>query len=130
MKVDTNQKSFLKKTIPFTAFVAGLCCFTPLILVMLGLSSVAFASSLADVFYGQYKWVFRGVALLLLLSSIFWYIRKKENVCSLDDFKRKRTKIINLVLISLILFVIGYIIWLYVIVHYLGVFYGIWANYG
>ena len=130
MKLDTNQKSFLKKTIPLTAFIAGLCCFTPLVLVMLGLSSVAFATSLADTLYGTYKWIFRGVALLLLLGAIFWYLRMKENVCTFDDFKRKRRKIINLVLISLILGILIYIFWLYVVVHYVGVFYGIWANYG
>ena len=130
MALDKEQKSFLKKTIPVTAFIAGLCCFSPLVLVMLGLSSVAFASSLANTLYGSYKWIFRGVALLLLLGAIFWYIRKKENVCSFEDFKRKRNKIINFVLIAIILGVLLYLFWLYVVVHFVGVWYGVWANYG
>lgn len=125
--LDTNQKSFLKKLLPTTAFLAGLCCFTPAVLVLLGLSSVSFAASLADTLYGTYKWVFRGAALLFMLAALFWYFYKKEGICTLDAAKRNRTRIINTVLLAVLIAVVLYILWLYVAVHYLGVWLGIWS---
>jgi hypothetical protein len=71
-EISKEQKSFLKKIIPFSAFVGGLCCFTPVVLVLLGISSVTFAISLTDLLYGQYVWVFRGSALLFLSIGLIW----------------------------------------------------------
>lgn len=129
MPLDDNERSFLKKTIPFSAFVAGLCCFSPVVLVLLGLSTASFASSLAGTLYGSYKWVFRGIGLLILLLALFWYFYKKEKVCTIDELKKKRRKILNLVLITLILGILAYIVWLYVVVEIIGVLLGIWSWY-
>ena len=104
---------------------AGLCCLTPIILVLLGLSGLAFAGSLADNLYYNYKWVFRGIGLLLLGISLVIYFRKK-GICTLDQVKRKKNKIINIVLISLIVAVLAYLFWLYVVLEYIGKFLGIW----
>ena len=126
LTLDKKQKSFLKKLIPTVAVIGVLCCLTPVILVLFGLSTVAFAASLADTLYGSYKWAFRGVSLVLLLASLGWYFYKKENVCSLDAVKKKRTKIINFTLLTLGIGVVAYIIWLYVVVELIGIGLGIW----
>jgi len=126
-RLDKEQKSFLKKAIPLAALIGGLCCFTPVILVLLGLSSVAYAASLSDTLYYGYKWVFRGAALLFLTIGLIWYFWKKEKVCSFDALKRKRRKIINFTLLVLLIGVIAYIIWLYVIVEIIGLLLGIWG---
>ena|SRR3989344_1904914 len=107
-------------------FVASLCCFTPLIFVLFGLSSVAFASSLADILYGQYKWMFRTVGFILLAVSLFIYFRKR-GICTIDQAQKNRRQIINTILIAIIVFILGYMIWLYVVVEYIGVFLGIWG---
>ena len=125
--MDNNQKSFLKRVLPVSAFIAGLCCFTPIVLVLLGVSTVSYAASLSDILYGQYKWLFRGIALLFLLSSLYWYFYKKEKICTIDEAKKKRKKIINLILVTLISGIIIYIIWLYVIVEIIGILLGIWS---
>ncbi|MEE9525845.1 MAG: hypothetical protein V3V78_04540 [Candidatus Woesearchaeota archaeon] len=122
-----EQKGFLKKIVPIVAFIGGLCCFTPVILVLFGLGTVAFAASLSDKLYGTYKWVFRGSALLFLAASLFWYFYKKEKVCTIDALKKKRRHIINFTLIVLIAGILAYIIWLYVIVELIGIFLGIWG---
>jgi hypothetical protein len=124
--LDQRQRSYLKKAIPSVAFVAGLCCFTPVVLVLLGLGSISFAASLSDTLYGQYKWAFRGVALVFLLLSIWWYFYKVENICTFDAAKRNRNRIINMIAIAVIIAIIVYVIWLYVVVHYLGVLLKIW----
>ena len=119
-----NWKEILKIT-GLPVVFASLCCLTPIILVLLGLSTVAFAASLSDVLYGSYKWVFRGVGLLLLTVSLIIYFRSK-GVCSIDEAKRQRKRIINTVLIVLIAAVVGYAIFLYVIVELVGILLGIW----
>ena len=121
-----SQKSFLQKIIPAAAFIGGLCCFTPVILVLLGLSSVTFAASLSDTLYGQYKWIFRGTALLLLFGALGWYLYTKEHICTLDKLKQEKRKVINLVLLAVVIGVIAYTIWLYVIVEIMGLLLEIW----
>ena len=122
-------KELLKVTgIPVV--IASLCCLSPLILVLLGVSTVSFAGSLADTFYGDYKWVFRGVGLLALIFSLVFYFRRSKGICTLDEAKKRRQEIINMTLVALIVGVLGYLFFLYVVVHYGGVFLDIWADYG
>lgn len=106
--------------------IASLCCLSPLILVVLGVSTVSFASSLADTFYGQYKWVFRGVGLLALAISLYLYLTRTKGICTIDEAVRRRNEIINYAALTLIAGVLGYIFFLYVVVHYWGVWLTLW----
>ena len=121
-----NWKDLFKITgIP--VLFASLCCLAPIILVLFGLSTVAFAASLSDILYGQHKWAFRIVGLSLLTISLFIYFRKKR-ICTIDQAKKQRKKIINIIFLTFIFAVIAYIFWLYVIIEYVGVFLGLWEN--
>ncbi len=123
-----NLKELLKITgIP--AVIASLCCLSPLILVLFGLSSVSFASSLADTLYGEYKWVFRAAGLLLLTAALIFYFRRSKGICTIDEAKKRRQEIVNIVIITLFTGVLLYILFLYGIVHYIGVFLGLWVDY-
>lgn len=126
-EITPSQKSFLKKILPASAFIGGLCCFAPVVLVLFGISSVSFAASLSSTLYGTYKWMFRGTAFLFLLAALFWYFYKKEKVCTIDEFKKKRRTIINFALIAIILAIMAYVIWLYVIVEVIGLAIGVWG---
>lgn len=105
--------------------IASLCCLSSVVLVLFGLSTVSFAASLASTLYGSYKWMFRGIGFLLLVLSLLFYFRQK-GICTLDEAKRKKTMIINTVILSLIIAVLGYPFFLYVVVEYLGILLGIW----
>lgn len=119
-----KPKELLKLTgIP--VLFASLCCLSPLLLVFFGLASVSFAAELADTFYGEWKWAFRLAGLLFLSLFLFFYFRKK-GICTLDQAKRHRNKIINTVLIVFITAILGYVFFLYVVVHYWGVWLNIW----
>lgn len=107
--------------------IASLCCLSPVILVLLGVSTVSFASSLADTLYGDYKWLFRGVGLLALLGSLYYYLSRKKGICTIDEAKRRRNEIINYLALTLIAGVFGYLFFLYVVVHYLGVWLDLWV---
>ncbi len=121
----TSFKDVLKiSSIPVV--FASLCCLSPVILVLVGVSTVSFASSLADTLYGEYKWVFRGVGLLTLVLALVFYFRRTKGICTFDEIKRRRNEVINIVVMSLIVGVLGYIFFLYVVVHYIGVFLNLW----
>lgn len=106
---------------------ASLCCLSPVMLVLLGLSTVSFASSLADTLYGDYAWYFRGAGLVLLTIALIYYFRRKKGICTIDEVKRRRNEIINIVAITLIASILGYLFFLYVVVHYVGVFLKLWV---
>ena len=106
--------------------IASLCCLSPVILVLLGIGTVSFASSLADTFYGDYKWAFRIAGLLALLVAVVMYLRRQKGICTIDEVKRRRNEVINTVMLALIAGVVGYVFFLYVVVHYIGVWLEIW----
>ena len=106
--------------------IASLCCLSPVILVSLGVASVSFASSLADTFYGEYKWYFRAVGFIALLISFIFYVRRQIGVCTIDEAIKRRNELLNKFALALIVGVLGYIFFLYVVVHYLGVFLELW----
>jgi len=107
--------------------LASLCCLTPVIFVLFGLSTVAIATSLADILNGEYEWLFRLVGLVLLATSFVVYLRRERGICTISDVKKRRREIINLALIVFSAGVIGYVIFLYVIVELAGVALGIWS---
>ena len=106
--------------------IASLCCLAPIILVLLGISTASFASSLADTLYGDYKWYFRIVGILAMIISLMIYLRRSKGVCTIDEVKRRRNEIINLIAIVFISGALGYIFFLYFVLHYIGVFLDLW----
>lgn len=62
------------------------CCVTPLVLVLLGLSSVSFGISLGNTLYYQYGWYFRGAALGLACSGLYVSLKRRK-ACSLRGAK-------------------------------------------
>ncbi|OGZ10191.1 MAG: hypothetical protein A3D65_03360 [Candidatus Lloydbacteria bacterium RIFCSPHIGHO2_02_FULL_50_13] len=120
-----NMKDLLRVSSAPVIF-ASLCCLSPVILVLLGLSSVSFATSLADTLYGDYKWTFRVLGLVALVIALIYYLRRQKGICTLDDAVRRRNEVVNIVAVSVIAGIIGYIVFLYIVVHYIGVFLRIW----
>ncbi len=121
-----NKLQEILKMSGIPVLLASLCCLSPVILVLLGVSSVSFASSLADTLYGEYKWVFRAIGLMALLGSLAYYLYRQKGICSLDAVKRRRNEIINYVALTVAVGVFGYLFFLYVVIHYIGVWLSIW----
>lgn len=122
--VESIKSAFKISSIP--VLIASLCCLSPVILVSLGVASVSFASSLADTFYGEYKWYFRAAGLIALVISFIVYIRRQIGVCTIDEAVRRRNELINKFALALIIGVLGYLFFLYVVVHYVGVVLNLW----
>lgn len=121
-----NIKELLKlSSVPVA--IASLCCLSPVILVVFGIGTVGFASSLADTLYGEYRWYFRIAGLIAMAIALVFYFRKSKDICTLDAAKRRRNEIINTIAFTLIIGIFGYIFFLYVVVHYIGVWLNIWV---
>lgn len=109
--------------------IGGLCCLTPIVLMMFGLATIAVANDLGNVLYGDYRWVFRGAALVFLAAGLVFYFRHR-GICTLDDAKRQRNRILNVSFLVLTAATGIYIFWTYVVLHYWGIAAGLpWAQY-
>ena len=109
--------------------IGGLCCVTPVVLVLLGLASISVAADLGNVLYGDYRWVFRLTALAFLALALWVYFRRR-GICTLDQARRERNRIINTSLVVVIGAIGVYIFWTYIAVHYWGIAVGLpWAQY-
>ena len=107
--------------------VASLCCLTPVVLLFFGLASVSTALSLDDRLYGHYGWMFRLAALLLLGVALIVYFRQR-GVCTLDDARRQRNRIINVTLLTVVFAIAGYIAVMFIALEYGGAAVGLpWA---
>ncbi len=65
-----------------SGLVGMLCCVTPVVLVLFGLTTATAAVSLATRWYAEYTWYLRGAAALLATAGILLQLRKR-NACSL-----------------------------------------------
>ena len=109
--------------------IGGLCCVTPVVLVLLGLASISVAADLGNVLYGDYRWFFRLGALAFLTLGLWVYFRRR-GICTLDQARRERNRIVNTSLVVVIGAVGVYIFWTYIAVHYWGIAVGLpWAQY-
>jgi uncharacterized membrane protein YfcA len=105
--------------------IASLCCLAPVVLVILGLSTVAFATSLTQVLDGQYRWMFLALGVVLLAISLVFYFRKR-GVCTLDQARKHRNEILNKVLLVFIAFIVGYVVFFYGILGLVGHLLHLW----
>ncbi len=109
--------------------IGGLCCLTPIVLVLFGLASVSAAASLGNMLYGDYRWLFRILALIFVGIGLAVYFRRL-GICTLDAVKRERNRLINVSLLALLVTLGAYIFWTYVVLHYWGIAAGLpWAQY-
>lgn len=124
-----NDTPMLKKALKWSlmgALIASLCCLSPLILFLIGLATASLAGSLANTFYYQYKWYFRLAGLVFLIGAFLVWYYQRTKTCSLDEKRRLRRKLLNLFLLSLVVFILVYVVWLYGVVEFLGIKLGLW----
>ena len=128
MKKVKTKKEEIKELLGLSgiaAFFASLCCVTPIVIVLLGIGSVSFAAGLGNILYFDYRWVFISMGIITLALAYVLYLRKK-GICTLNEAKRKRQKILNQVILLLALAIVTYLIFNYVILEFIGYWLGIW----
>tara|TARA_B110001452_G_scaffold266584_1_gene273837 strand:+ start:223 stop:678 length:456 start_codon:yes stop_codon:yes gene_type:complete len=129
-ETNTNPLKAMWKYIAGSTVVASLCCLPSVVMVMLGLATVSTGAALSDTLYwGEegYGW-FRNtmlmIALLFVIIGLFFYFRG-QGICTLDQAKRNRRKIINTSLLVLSVSYGLYLLFNYVILTELGIVVGL-----
>ena len=123
--VSSDVKS-LWKWIGGSAFLASMCCFPSVVLVMFGLASISSAAALSNDLYwgtngmGWFRPLLLVLSTLLVLIGLVMYFRK-EGICSLDEARRQRKRILNTSLLVLSLSLVSYIVFNFVILTEIGV---------
>jgi hypothetical protein len=90
-----------------SGFVGGLlgslCCVTPLVLVLLGLSGLSGAMALAGTLQQNFRWtLFIPIGLVFLLASIYFHIKKREGTCNVKLIKHYKAYVIGTIVFAII----------------------------
>lgn len=129
MTEEKNTKSLIK-LISTSTIIASMCCLPSVVLVLFGIASVSTAAALSDTLYwggDGYDW-FRptmlAIATLSVIIGLVVYFRNR-GICTFDDVKRQRRKVINTSLLVLITAYVSYLIFNYVILTEVGILLGL-----
>lgn len=109
------------------ALIASLCCVAPVVVVLFGLGSVAFAAALSDILYGTYDFIFLLAGLGMLMVSLTLYFARQKNICTVSEAKKRRHEIINTSLTLVAFAALLYVVWNFIIVELVGIALGIWS---
>ncbi len=121
-----NPLRSLWKVIASSTLIASMCCLPSVVVVMFGLATVSTGAVISDTLYwgdDGYAW-FRPLMGLIALTSVgiglVLYFRN-QGICTLDQAKRERRKIINISLLVLSVTYICYMLFNYVILTEIGI---------
>ena len=109
-----------------SAFLASMCCFPSVVLVMFGLASVSSAAALSDDLYwgtngmAWFRPALVALSALLVAIGLVLYFRN-EGICTMDEVRRQRKRIFNTSLVVFTLSTLTYIVFNFIILTELGV---------
>ena len=122
--------SSLWKYIAGSTLVASLCCLPSVVMVMLGLATVSTGAALSDTLYwggdgiGWFRYTMLFIAFVSVIIGLVMYFRE-QGICTFDEAKRNRRKVINTSLLVLSLAYLLYLLFNYVILTELGIAVGL-----
>ncbi len=120
----------LWKLIGASAFTASLCCVPSVVWVLFaGSSAIVAADQLStDLYFGIVRWLLYLVALALAAAGLTIHFRR-EGICTLDDAKRERRRIVNTSLAVITAVIVLYLVWDYIILQLIGIAVGLpWSE--
>ena len=120
----------LWKLIGASAFTASLCCVPSVVWVLFaGSSAIVAADQLStDLYFGIVRWLLYLVALALAGAGLTIHFRR-EGICTLDDAKRERQRIVNTSLAVITAVIVLYLVWDYIILQLIGIAVGLpWSE--
>lgn len=123
--VSSDVKS-LWKWIGGSAFLASMCCIPSVVLVLFGLASVSSAAALSNDLYwgtngmGWFRPALSVLSLVLVALGLVLYFRN-DGICTLDEVRRQRKRIVNTSVIALTLAVLIYVVFNFIILTEIGV---------
>ncbi|RJU81480.1 MAG: hypothetical protein DWB99_06240 [Candidatus Poseidoniales archaeon] len=128
--IEKKSPRSLWKLVASSSIIASMCCLPSIVLVMFGIATVSTGAALSDTLYwGEdgYSW-FRPLMLLIasitVIVGLVFYFRN-QGICTLDQAKRQRRKVINTSILVIIISYLSYLILNYVILTEIGILFGL-----
>ena len=121
-----EQTRTLTKLVAASALTASLCCLPSVIWVLFaGSSAIVAADQLSnDLYYSWVRFALYGVSFCMVASGLVLYFRN-QGVCTLDDAKRERRRVVNTSLAVFTATVLAYLAWNFVILEIIGIAIGL-----
>lgn len=128
--IEQKNPRSLWKLVASSSIIASMCCLPSIVLVMFGIATVSTGAALSDTLYwGEdgYSW-FRPLMLLIasltVIVGLVFYFRN-QGICTIDQAKRQRRKIINTSILVIIISYLSYLTLNYVILTEIGILFGL-----
>ena len=124
--MDSEDRRPLASLVALSAVTASMCCLPSVIWVLFaGSSAIVAADQLSnDLYYSWVRYALYAVSLSMVAIGLVIYFRKR-GVCSLDDVKKERWKVVNTSLAVFTASIIAYLFWNFVILEILGIAIGL-----
>ena len=125
-----ENKSSLWKLIASSSIIASMCCLPSVVLVMFGVATVSTGAAISDTLYwGEdgYSWfrpLMLTIASITVIIGLVYYFRN-QGICTIDQAKRQRRKIINTSILVIIIAYLSYLLLNYVILTEIGILLGL-----
>lgn len=122
---EIEESKGLWKLVMSSGVLASMCCLPSVVLVMFGLASVSTAAALSETLYwGPFRPILYCLTLIFIGGGLTFHFRS-QGICTLEQAKQQRTRIINTAMLVLIASLVTYLIFNYVILEYLGIAVGL-----
>ncbi len=128
--VESKKERSLWKLIASSSLIASMCCLPSVVLVMFGIATVSSGAALSNTLYwgdDGYSWfrpLMLAIASITVIIGLIFYFRN-QGICTIDQAKRQRRKIINTSILVIIIAYLSYLILNYVILTEIGILLGL-----
>ena len=124
--MDREDRGPLTSLVALSAVTASMCCLPSVIWILFaGSSAIVAADQLSNnLYYSWVRYALYAVSLSMVAIGLVIYFRKR-GVCSLDDVKRERRRVVNTSLAVFTASIIAYLFWNFVILEILGIAIGL-----
>jgi hypothetical protein len=125
-----DEAKSLWKVIGLGALTASMCCLPSVVWVLFaGSSAIVAADQLSnDLYFGIARPILYLISLGMVIAGLVIHFRSR-GICSLDEAKRERRRIVNTTLAVLTATFLLYFIWNYIILEIIGIALGMpWAE--
>lgn len=124
--MDSEQTRPLAKLVAVSAVTASLCCLPSVIWVLFaGSSAIVAADQLSnDLYYSWVRFALYGLSFSMVSFGLVLYFRN-QGVCTLDDAKRERRRVVNTSIAVFTAAVLAYLIWNFVVLEIIGITIGL-----
>ena len=128
--IEEKQPRKLWKIVASSSVIASMCCLPSVVLVMFGIATVSTSAALSDTLYwgedgySSFRPLMLAIAAATVCVGLYFYFRS-QGICTIDQAKRERRKIINTSILIIIISYLSYLLLNYVILTEIGILFGL-----